>query len=553
MRKGLVVTLGVVALVLAVSPGFAEAPLISCIPDIVVSDVEQNSQTADINFFIFSDAINLDDYVQDADTSESVLRWSFIETTGNTLEINGIGSNTSGDLVEPGLFDIRAVSQMATFHNVGAGPAEGSTEEATIEMVVSDGTSTASQTVKVTTVNVAGDTGQGDALVPAVLGSWDFGTGDDGWTWYDAAPALISPAHTASAGSLQITESVPHSNIVFGGWESPKDPAVAVQPKLGCVMRARYTLRATGAPSPAATPGFRLRGVTKHVAPYLGSWEPDFTNQDYTSDYQAFWGTLDFIHVVGREPGATAKTYTSLVYPQQVAETLLSTDTVTYFTCDLMDLEGNTAITGNADQGTILIDEVTVDGFTRPALGSANMTQVAELTTTDFTSWSDGVTDLNGGTPGNIAGVVVTPSASGVSIAVAPGSSWYEAYAENAGAALTPGRYYRTVWTLTSTATPGGDFGPTVRCSLVSSKFVFSADKQLAGGGLYTVLGPAAQEFEVWAEAPSEDPATPGATEAMKIRFTSWGTESNTNWPFFADVSGTVAASGVVTEVMDAP
>ena len=54
MRKGLV-TLGVVALVLAVSPSFAEAPLLTCLPDIVISDVEQNSATADANLFVFSD------------------------------------------------------------------------------------------------------------------------------------------------------------------------------------------------------------------------------------------------------------------------------------------------------------------------------------------------------------------------------------------------------------------------------------------------------------------------------------------------------------------
>jgi hypothetical protein len=49
MRKGLVVTLGVVALIFVVSPSFALAPLITCIPDITISDVEQNAATVDNN------------------------------------------------------------------------------------------------------------------------------------------------------------------------------------------------------------------------------------------------------------------------------------------------------------------------------------------------------------------------------------------------------------------------------------------------------------------------------------------------------------------------
>jgi len=54
------------------------APIISCIPDIIISDADQKS--ADRNLFIFENALNLDELVRD-DTAASLLKWSFVEPT----------------------------------------------------------------------------------------------------------------------------------------------------------------------------------------------------------------------------------------------------------------------------------------------------------------------------------------------------------------------------------------------------------------------------------------------------------------------------------------
>jgi hypothetical protein len=215
MRKGLVVTLGVLALVLVVTPGFAVAPIISCVPDVIVSDFE-DSQTQDNNLFIYPDALNLDSYVSDADTTDtSLLRWSFIQSTGPAIEISGVGSNTSGNVVNPGAFDIRAGGPLASFRNVTWSPTAGtvpfpdppSTQaDSLIELYVSDGTNTGSQTVTVTSVDEDA-AGPGDRLVAQLSATYDFASGAQGWIWFSVPDPNIKQAGNQAAGSsLQMTE-----------------------------------------------------------------------------------------------------------------------------------------------------------------------------------------------------------------------------------------------------------------------------------------------------------------------------------------------------------
>jgi len=93
MKKGLILTLMVAAIAfVGVKQGYAFAPEIGNIPNIIVGDAEDNVGTVDNNFFRFSSAINLADAstVSDADTSNILLLWSFMEAdTSTSLTING--------------------------------------------------------------------------------------------------------------------------------------------------------------------------------------------------------------------------------------------------------------------------------------------------------------------------------------------------------------------------------------------------------------------------------------------------------------------------------
>ena len=558
MRKGLV-TLGVVALVLAVSPSFAEAPLLSCLPDLVVSDLEGNTQTDDNNLFIFQDAIDLDEYVEDADTADDQLRWSFVESTGNTIEINGIGSNPvptdPDDLLEPGAFNIRASTSLATVENVawtGSPPAgDGDTTEATIQMYVSDGTTLSSQMMTITTVNTLTNDplGQGDEVLPATLKTYPFTADEEGWTWFEFGAPFIAPAHAAAGGAITMTEPTTHLEIVFGGWESPRDPATALRPKVGCVMRARYQM--TSSQLDENCPGYRMRGQTGHVSQVGGLWEFDFSNADKNSMDQLFYGTMNFMFglesgLISRIPGASpGQEYTLMVFPRQVPEMLLADDVVTYITCDMLDLESLL----DSDSGTLSIESVEVDGIDRPEIGEG--TAVAELSFADFsTGWRTEVKALPTGAI-NQTGLSAT-AGTDLTIVIASGNEHFEAICEMASTVtLETARTYRLAFTCTSTETPSGDKGPTVRTNLTSERFVWSAIKELAGGALLARLSTTESLMELWLVAPSDIGA--GVTEGMVAQFISYqaANPAGGEWPDYRAISGTVVCTQIEAEVFD--
>jgi len=78
-------------LCLFVQTGFCTYnPLMKPLPTVYISDWENWVGTNDTNFFFFTDALNLDDYVVDNDTLTSELEWSFYEGGTQYLKINGI-------------------------------------------------------------------------------------------------------------------------------------------------------------------------------------------------------------------------------------------------------------------------------------------------------------------------------------------------------------------------------------------------------------------------------------------------------------------------------
>jgi hypothetical protein len=554
MRKGLV-TLGVVALVLAVSPSFAEAPLLTCLPDIVISDVEQNSATADANLFVFSDAINFDEYVVDPDTPVDTLRWSFIESGGATIEINGIPSNPLVNTVEPGADDLRAVAATASFVDVewtATPPATaGETKEVFIDMHVSDGTAVSTQTIKVTSVNDTDATGAPDAVVPVEVASFDFATGAEGWTQFTAS-GVINATLAASGGSLNATEPAIHINIVYGAWESPKNPATGVHAKIGCIHRARYQV-STNAASATATPGFRFRALAKPMIDVGGGvWDPDFTDDNYNVTDAIIYSSANLIMGMGgldaRMPGAGSE-YTLMAFPRQVAEQLMDPNVVLYFTADLMDLDA----TFDTDSGTLSFESVTIDGVDRPEPGAGTAVPALTFATADFaTGWTASTKALPPGTFIS-TGLSASATASGLEITVGTSSENFEAFAElNTGVSLEAGRVYRLMFMATSTETPGGDAGPLLRTNVTSSRFVYSAIKELEGGALLARLTSTPSPMELWILAPTEDTNVGGGlTEPMKPQIQSYLTANVAQFPFFREVSGTVAITEINTEVFD--
>ena len=79
MIKGLITALVAGALSLSAT-SFGAAPVIFNIPDVTVGDLDSpNCVGTGANFFVFTDAINLDNFVSDADTPKANLLWSFAE------------------------------------------------------------------------------------------------------------------------------------------------------------------------------------------------------------------------------------------------------------------------------------------------------------------------------------------------------------------------------------------------------------------------------------------------------------------------------------------
>jgi hypothetical protein len=443
----------------------------------------------------------------------------------------------------------------AAWYGIDPG-ADGETTEATIEMYVSDGTTLSSQLMTITTVNTLTNdpSGQGDEVLPAMLKTYPFTSDEEGWTWFEFGAPFVAPDHAAPGGAITMTEQPNPTGIVFGGWESPRDPATALRPKVGCIMRARYQM--TSSQTDENSPGYRMRGLTSHVAQVGGSWEQIFDNPDKNSLDQAFFSTLNFAFqtlepgLISRIPGPDpGQEYVLMVYPRQVPEMLLADDVVTYVTCDLLDLEAGL----DNDSGTLSILSVEVDGIDRPEIGAG--TAVAEMSFTDFsTGWRTEIKSLGTDSPTDPENHVGLSATAGtdLTIVVASGNAHFEAITEmETGVALESGRTYRLAFTCTSTETPSGDAGPLVRTNVTSEFFAYTAVKELEGGSLLARLSSTPSLMELWVEAPSDIGA--GLTEGMKAQFISYQASNPTGgfWPFFREVSGTVVCTQIEAEVFD--
>jgi hypothetical protein len=283
-----------------------------------------------------------------------------------------------------------------------------------------------------------------------------------------------------------------------------------------------------------------------------GVWDPDFTDDNYNVLDALVYSSADIIMGMGgldaRMPGAGSE-YSLMAFPRQVPEQLMEPNVVLYFTADLMDLDG----AFDTDSGTLSFESVTIDGIDRPEPGAG--TAVPELTfaTADFGTWLASTKALGTGTFIS-TGLSASATASGLEITVGTSSEHFEAFAEwPTGLSLEAGRVYRLMFMATSTETPGGDAGPLLRTNVTSSRFVYSAIKELEGGSLLARLTSTPSPMELWIVAPAADTtqATAGVTEPMKPQIQSYLTANVAQFPFFREVSGTVAITEINTEVFD--
>jgi hypothetical protein len=527
-----------------VAPGFALAPIITCVPDIIISDVENNSQTDDLNFFIFHDALNLDDLVVDEDDETSEIRWSFIETTSpSAITINGIASDPLVDFLEPGANDLRLVSQTATFENVlwtGTTPAT-DTMQSMITLVASDGTGTDSADIIVTTVNdmtAPYTDGTPDGIQIKAGQSYTWTTSQGTWEWYGIT-GLQEPQHSVNNALVATQTDAMDDPLVYGSWETSKNPANSLEVHRGCVMRARFAL--SSSVDGQSCPGFRMRANWLKVVwnDQYQVWALDFTDQDFNSENYLIYQTFDGRHIAGREPGQSGQTYTLLHMPEQT-DTVGTTGCL-YIALDLVDNDG---FPGADDSGAISCSQVDIDWFDNPALGSGRI----DYDTTDFSNWVNGITQIYDTV--NTVGLSISGTASGISISVLANNRDFEAVSHSPDILLDAGRYYRATYMVTSSQTPGGPFGPTVRGSVASSQFIFANQKDLKGGGLLSAFDSTPSPYQIWFQAPV---AAAGSTqtEAMWMIFESYLTANPS--PFFPTktIQGTVQCTRALLESWD--
>jgi hypothetical protein len=275
-------------------------------------------------------------------------------------------------------------------------------------------------------------------------------------------------------------------------------------------------------------------------APGVG-WAPDFLDLDINTRSWVVYQTPPFgLSVPGREPGAAGQEYTVLFWPVQT-QTLMTTESIVLISADILDMTADNA-------GTLWINQVDVDGFGNPPMGSgrAEPDHTYGASGKAFSNWTPAIADLGGG---NITGVSATPSAGQVAISFGPTNNLFEASLTGDPAPMESGRYYRIVWTLTASTGTGQQL-PTARLGVASSRLAYSVDYELEGHGLLARIDTTPTDMEMWMVAPSEAEAGTGLTEDMQVRLDSWvGLQ-----PFAVttrNVAGTLTATEVVTESFD--
>jgi len=368
MKKGLFLTLMVSAIALVgATPGFAYAPEIGNIPNIIVGDQEDFDGTIDNNFFQFSNAINFLDYVQDQDTATTAIRWSFMEADDTTsISINGKLqlSGAEDPAAPPGAKELTSggTDFYADFRleyiSPSAGtppfPSPGVTSgtlfaNRLVTLFATDGTNTDSKTITVYGLENGFD-GYSVAQATEVL-HHTFDATVEGATPLSidqpgATPNAFSGATTSySGGRLGLTAPNNSSNY-FGYWTGTAGEIPYTANK---VYRARWEI-ATDQATAANVPSARLRITPPGLATIAGMYQFNAA------------GTNTNV-----PPVSPNREYAQYFEPPDL--TSLQSDSGTaglswYF--DIIDF-------GSTIYGSLFLDELTVETLDPPALSTSDI------------------------------------------------------------------------------------------------------------------------------------------------------------------------------------
>jgi len=491
MRKGLFVTLAIVAIALFSGSVYGYAPVINPIPDVVIGDAEDNlGWTIDRNFFRFTNAFDFLDYVSDGDTTETLLKWSFIEeespalTPTDWFEISGITQTTVGNTITPGAKDLTlgATDYTPTIRDIYASPhsedgtengpytgiVEGAQHDKFITLYASDGALEDSRNVFVYSIE-----GELDALSGGAIKQYTFDTDVEGWTFLplNVPPDFSGATSGYSGGRLTVSSANDATNRV-GFWQSPPTDIAYVA---GNVYRARF-LASSSQTVASANPQFRMRWVQELSLESVSHVVNASAPQSYS---------------LPTDP--TTKEYACYFAP------ILSGDMGVTF--DMLDFDAG-------QSGTHYVDQVTVDMFPDPAADTAVKTYSSSA---DFANWAF-LTNVGFGPVTSGVGTDTLSITS--TVANSSNYGWWQSSGAANELTYVADKLYRATYTLTATDADRDDLAQ-VRLRAQSEDGQMTAAMELNSQG---VGGPGAMpalagtEYDVYFETPTM-PGTPTAAQ----------------------------------------
>lgn len=259
MRKGFRVTLATVAIAFMGFNAMAKAPTIADIPDIIVGDEEQSTAA---NVFVFPDALNLDQWVNDDDSTDGQIIWSYsvADPANNRYTINGaepidllsedpvsppsakrISDVDSDPLTTDTLARTITVrdelrSPVATGGGLGPYPEPATTgilsDDRVVTLWASDGSSASNRSILVYTRNDGPDQLSPERVIDVFR---DFTAGTFGWT-SQLGSGTVNASQSATDG---LCLNVPADGDNDGNWASPFGIVELVK---NAVWEARLTI-----------------------------------------------------------------------------------------------------------------------------------------------------------------------------------------------------------------------------------------------------------------------------------------------------------------------
>lgn len=263
MRRGLTVTLVMVAIALSGYRALGRAPVVSDILDIVVGDAESATPP---NVFVYPNAIDLNAKVNDPDGSDDQIIWSFLESSGTYL-INGVGSLASAaDATNPAAdkkiagpsvtaqdpddsdSGLTATVRNATLSPIGgpnvdpgvAGIVAGSAK--VITLFASDGATIGQTDFIAYTANDELDHTSPTTAPPVSVVNYNFAGSNRGWMTKADAGNIVSFAVVSNGICLE----VPAAGSNDGEWQSPYGATPGVDLVANSVYRCRITAHNAG-------------------------------------------------------------------------------------------------------------------------------------------------------------------------------------------------------------------------------------------------------------------------------------------------------------------